>query len=229
MRMLLRSTFVVVLLLTVSACATYEKKRFSETEFEKIDRIPDSRENRVLNGAIYRQDSSISLFKDNKAYQIGDILTVLLSEKTNASTLAATNTSKNDQADIGVSSLFGGAGNYRGLPVLDVGIKAKRGFSGSGNSSQSNSLRGDISVVVVDVLKNGNLVVQGEKVIKINQGSESVSFSGVLRPQDIGVDNTIPSLKVANAKIYYGGSGSISQANSQGWLSRLLSSEYWFF
>jgi len=182
-----------------------------------------------LNGAIYRQDSSISLFKDNKAYQIGDILTVLLSEKTNASTLASTNTSKNDQADIGVSSLFGGVGNYRGVPVLDAGVKAKRNFSGSGNSSQSNSLRGDITVAVVDILKNGNLVVQGEKIIKINQGAESVNFSGVLRPQDIGADNTISSTKVANAKIYYGSSGSIAQANSQGWLSRLLSSEYWFF
>ncbi|MDQ7015113.1 MAG: flagellar basal body L-ring protein FlgH [Gammaproteobacteria bacterium] len=229
MWLLIRSAFISVLILSIGACASHGKKRFAATEFETVDRTPESKKNTLLNGAIYRQNSSISLFKDNKAYQVGDILTILLSERTNASTLASTSTSKNDQIDIGVSTLFGGAGNHRGLPVLDAGVKAKRGFSGNGDSSQSNSLKGDITVSVVQILNNGNLRVRGEKLIRINQGSESMHFSGVLRPQDIRSDNSISSIKVANAKIYYGSDGSIGDANTQGWLSRLLSSEYWFF
>jgi len=229
MQMLIRATIGTLLILLVSACVGHENRRFAEVELKTLDGMPEVKKNALQNGAIYRQDSSLSLFKDNKAYKVGDILTVLLSERTNASTLASTSTTKNDQADIGVSSLFGGAAHYLGVPVLDAGIKAKRGFSGSGDSSQSNSLTGNITVVVVQILTNGNLRVRGEKMIRINQGSESVRFSGVLRPQDIGADNTIASVKVANAKIYYGSEGSIADANSQGWVSRLLSSEYWFF
>ena len=99
-------------------------------------------------------------------------------------------------------------------------------FAGEGDSAQSNSLQGYVTVTVQKVLPNGNLYVKGEKWIGINQGQEYVRMTGVIRPIDLASDNSIPSSKVANAKINYGGKGALADANAQGWLSRFFNSPW---
>ena len=103
-------------------------------------------------------------------------------------------------------------------------IGSEQGFDGKGDSQQSNRLDGSITVTVVSRLPNGNLLVRGQKWMKLNQGKEFVRIEGVIRPIDLDRDNSIPSWKVADAKIAYGGSGVLNDANSMGWLARFFNS-----
>jgi len=177
------------------------------------------------NGSIFQTGRSVRLFEDNKAYRIGDVLSVTLMEATNASKSAETNTEKDDEAEIGVSAIFGSAGpSVNGNLVLNSEYDAEREFSGKGDSAQSNSLEGEIAVTVVDVLPSGNLVVRGEKIIGLNQGSEFIRISGLVRPQDVSTDNIVVSTKLANSRIFYGGGGTIAESNTKGWLSRFFDS-----
>ena len=177
------------------------------------------------NGSIFQSGRSVRLFEDNKAYRIGDVLSVVLSESTNAFKSAETSTDKADEVDLSASAIFGSTGpTVNGNPVLNSNLDGEREFSGSGDSAQSNSLSGEIAVTVVDVLPSGNLVVRGEKIIGLNQGSEYIRLSGIVRPEDIDTDNTIFSRKIANSRIYYGGGGVIAESNTKGWLSRFFDS-----
>jgi flagellar L-ring protein precursor FlgH len=177
------------------------------------------------NGSIFQTGRSVRLFEDNKAFRIGDVLSVTLLEATNASKSAETSTEKDDEAEIGASVLFGGSGpKVNGNLVLNSTFDAEREFSGKGDSAQSNSLEGEIAVTVVDVLPSGNLVVRGEKIIGLNQGSEFIRISGLVRPQDVSTDNIVVSTKLANSRIFYGGGGTIAESNTKGWLSRFFDS-----
>jgi flagellar L-ring protein precursor FlgH len=122
------------------------------------------------NGSIYQHGRTVQLFEDNKAYRIGDVLSVTLSESTNASKSAETNTDKDDEIDLNALSVFGSLGpSINGNRILNSTLDGEREFSGSGDSAQSNSLTGEIAVTVVDVLPNGNLVVRGEKIAQDRQ------------------------------------------------------------
>ncbi len=177
------------------------------------------------NGSIFQAGRSIRLFEDNKAFRIGDVLSVTLSESTNASKSAATNTSKEDEVGVGVSAIFGSSGpTINGNPALTSTISGERDFAGAGDSAQSNSLSGEIAVTVTDILPSGNLVVRGEKIISLNQGSEYIRISGLVRPQDVSSDNIVMSRKIANSRIFYGGGGVVAESNARGWLTRLFDS-----
>jgi flagellar L-ring protein precursor FlgH len=177
------------------------------------------------NGSIFQTGRSVRLFEDNKAFRIGDVLSVTLMESTNASKSAETNTDKGDEIDIGASAIFGSTGpTINGNLALSNSINSEREFSGGGDSAQSNSLNGEIAVTVVDVLPSGNLVVRGEKIIGLNQGSEFIRISGIVRPQDVSTDNIVVSSKIANSRIFYGGGGVIAESNTRGWLSRFFDS-----
>lgn len=178
-----------------------------------------------LNGSIYQEGRSVRLFEDNKAFRVGDILSVTLSESTTASKAAATNTSKQDDLSTGAGgTLLGLSPTFKGANLLANSLSADRSFAGSGDSSQSNSLRGEIAVTITRIFPNGNLEIRGEKLIGLSQGSEFIRLSGFVRPQDVSATNMIVSTKIANSRIYYGGGGVIAESNSQGWLSRFFSS-----
>lgn len=175
-------------------------------------------------GAIYREGSGLALFQDVKAHQPGDVLTIVLSESTQAKSSASTSSSKDDSAALSVPTLFGAPFSVHGREVLGTTATAKRKFDGSGDTAQSNQLTGDLTVTVVQRLANGNLVVQGEKQLRLNQADEIVRIQGTVRPEDIAADNTVPSSRVADARIVYTGRGALAGANKQGWLSRFFSS-----
>ena len=184
-------------------------------------------------GSIYQSGAGLSLFRDSRARRVGDILTIKLAERIRASKSAKTNTSRSDEVKVDNPTLFGAQVRFnapRALPLAnhkDNGLAAafgsERTFSGAGDSSQSNSLTGNVTVSVVEVLSNGNLVVRGEKTLSLNQGSEYIRVAGIVRPQDIGSDNTVISSKLADASISYGGNGAVADSNRPGWLSRALS------
>ena len=178
------------------------------------------------NGAIYQVGRDVALFENPVARHVGDIVTIVLNESTAAKKSATTNTAKTTTDTLPGMTLLGAAATLHGTPLLSNNINDAAKFSGEGDSAQSNSLSGYITCTVSRVLPNGNLFVRGEKWIGINQGSEYVRLSGVVRPIDIAPDNSVPSLKVGAANISYGGKGALADANAQGWLSRFFNSPW---
>ncbi len=149
----------------------------------------------VANGAIYQSGHDMALFENSIARRVGDTVTINLQESTAAQKSSSTKTSKNSKIDLPGPTLGGGAVKINGREILGVGIDNSRDFDGSGDSSLSNKLQGNITVTVAKQLANGNLLVRGQKWIGINQGSEFIRIQGVIRPVDILPDNTIPSYK----------------------------------
>ncbi len=187
---------------------------------------PDPRQ-QASSGAIYSPATSRFLFEDFRARRVGDILTILLEEKTAASKKASTETAKKSSVSMSLPKLFGRKVSVGGANPLEAEAKGDASFSGEGGSNQSNSLNGNITVHVVQVLPNGNLRVRGEKLLTLNQGSEVIRVSGIVRPQDISSTNTIPSYKVADTQIEYKGKGMIADSNRAGWLTRFFHSPLW--
>ena len=175
-------------------------------------------------GAIYSSGSGLSLFEDQKARNVGDTLTIILAESTAAKSTAATSTSKDTSSDISAPTVFGQGVTFHGKNIMQGSLAAKHDFSGSGDSTQSNTLQGNVTVTVVARLPNGNLIVRGDKRLQLNQSDETVRIEGVVRPADIAPDNTIASSRVASARIAYSGSGALAESNAKGWLARFFAS-----
>lgn len=177
-------------------------------------------------GAIYREGPGLRLFTDRKAREVGDIVTVTLTERTQASTRANTKIAK--ESTTGMSGqLFGAPVTLGGRDLLNNSLSTSRDFAGDGNSTQSNQITGTLTAQVVQKLPNGNLVIQGSKELTLNQGNELIQVQGIIRPSDIGPDNTIPSTRVADARIVYGGRGPMARSNAMGWLDRFFNGA-WF-
>lgn len=179
-----------------------------------------------LGGSIYNQGAGMQLYGDKKARQAGDIITILLNEKTTSKKSSKSNTKKTSSTALSTPILMGSPFKIKGSP-LSAAIEGDRGFQGSGGADQSNSLQGAITVTVAEILPNGILRVRGEKWMTLNQGDEYIRIQGLLRPEDISLDNTVSSEKLADARISYSGTGSIADANTSGWLSDMFNSR-WF-
>ena len=174
----------------------------------------------ISNGAIFQQASGYAaLTSGMRASMKGDIITILLVENTRA---AKSNSASKDRAG-GISLTPPTTGLFSLFSPSDVATSGSQNFSGSGNAAQSNSLQGQVSVTVAESYANGTMLVRGQKMTSLNRGNEHVQFSGLIRAIDVSSDNTIPSNKVANAQIIYGGSGEIASASKQGWLQKFFS------
>lgn len=217
---------LILLLILMSACSTLPPE--PDPSYAPVQPVV-SQPLELADGAIYRTGYGITLFDDRRARRVGDIITVILSESTQASKSANTSVSKDSSLDIGTPSVFGGPVTHMGKEILSAAASASRDFEGGGDTTQSNSLSGTIGVSVVEALPNGNLIIRGEKLLTLNQGSERIQLSGIIREADIAPDNTVYSNQIADAKITYAGEGALSEANSMGWMSRIFNSSWWPF
>ncbi|MFT5888461.1 MAG: flagellar L-ring protein precursor FlgH [Zhongshania sp.] len=217
-----RTALSLLLLVFVTACSqtpTRDKSADYESAAPAVE--PDNSANM---GSVYHSGYGMTLFLDRRARQVGDIITVTLEEKTDASKSSSTATGKESNISVPTVTLLGRGVTSGGVPILTTGVSSDQDFSGQGTSTQSNSLTGSITVTVSEVLRNGSLRVRGEKWVTINQGEEFIRIKGILRPEDIGPDNAVPSYKLADARITYSGKGALADANSMGWLGRLFQS-----
>ncbi|UCD95227.1 MAG: flagellar basal body L-ring protein FlgH [Candidatus Zixiibacteriota bacterium] len=166
---------------------------------------------------------SSSLFTDIKANKIGDILTVLIYESSNASTQAETKTEKT-----GKFSTKGGPGigSLDFIPLFGADAENKNSFDGKGQNTRNQSLRAKMSVTVVAVKENGDLVIKGSRTIGISKDQETLTLTGVVRQKDISPDNTIGSHQIADAQISYTGKGAASTGSRPGIIMRFLN---WLF
>ena len=172
------------------------------------------------NGAIFQASQGYSpLTFGQRAGSVGDVLTIVLVERTQARKSNVASTDRGGSIGLtppstGPLSLFNPS---------DVSMGGGSEFAGRGEASQSNALFGEISVTVAEVYPNGTMLVRGRKQVRINRGDEFIHVSGIVRVADIGPDNRIPSTRIADARIGYSGKGEIARASRQGWLQRFFS------
>ncbi len=169
-------------------------------------------------GAIFSAGYS-ALTSGARASQVGDILTVVLVERMQATKSNSAKTGRNGSLGLtppttGPLALFSSS---------DVSMGGTSAFTGKGEAEQSNALSGELSVTVIAVRSNGTMLVRGEKALTLNRGDEHVQLSGIVRASDIGPDNRIASTRLADARISYTGKGEIARASRQGWLQRFFS------
>jgi len=179
------------------------------------------------NGAIYQAQypaqlgyANRPLFEDRRARAVGDILTININETTAASKKSGSTASRTGTNSLQVTGLAGLPG--KGLLGSNLAANSASTFDGRGDSASNNAFTGIITVTVIEVLPNGNLLVSGEKQIGINQGSEFVRFSGVVSPASVSSGNVVSSTQVADARLEYRGNGYIDEAQTMGWLARFF-------
>jgi len=175
----------------------------------------------VANGAIYQAGYGYRpLFEDRRARNLGDTLTINIVENTSADKKSNTTTNRSSDNNFGVTNVSG----LPGKSFMGAGLAATSDFkfSGDGETASNNVFTGTITVTVIDVFANGNLLVSGEKQVGINHGSEFIRFSGVVNPSYISSTNSVNSVQVADARVEYRGSGQIENAQNMGWLSRFF-------
>jgi flagellar L-ring protein precursor FlgH len=172
------------------------------------------------NGAIYQASSGRPLFEDRRARFVGDTITVQITENTSASAKSNNKLDKSNSAKAAVGALSGLPGQT--LLGLDYNVSSSNAFSGKGEAANNNVFSGNITVTVIDVMPNGNLLVSGEKQLAIGHEQEFVRVSGVVNPSFIDFSNTISSSKIADARIEYKSAGQISEGQIMGWLARFF-------
>jgi flagellar L-ring protein precursor FlgH len=172
------------------------------------------------------------LFADRKARGLNDLVTINIVESSSASKKADTATGRQSTMDASIANLFGSSLTYNlkdlfgpalgGTLSPTVSAAAKNDFTGTGTTDRQGSLIATITARVVDILPNGNLLIESRKDITVNREKQILLLRGLIRPDDIASDNTILSSQVANAEIIYTGEGVVNDKQGQGWLVRLL-------
>jgi flagellar L-ring protein precursor FlgH len=182
----------------------------------------------AVTGSIYQAYQQVSFFEDRTARRVGDVLTVKLVERTTASKDADTKIDKSSSVSVQTPVLPKYLDKLNDLN-LAVSTGSDNAFDGGSEADQSNSLSGSITVTVIEVLPNGIMHVKGEKWMTLNRGDEFIRVSGLIRPDDVGPDNTVESTKLADARIAYSGTGDFANSNQMGWLTRFFNSPIWPF
>ena len=214
--------FIAILGGLIGGCSTYTEQVVSQS-FKPAEMPVILATSTTTNGAIFQPGRSGLFPTDQRARRIGDILTVSFNETYAATKAQTASSSKTDAFGVtlptGLPNMLTG-GFDKDPAGLDAGTT--RSFAGSGNAVQSNSFSGLLSVTVVRVFDNGNMEVQGQKELTLNNGNEYVRVRGVVRPEDISANNIVSSDRLADAQIRYTGSGHLADASQPGWLSQLM-------
>jgi flagellar L-ring protein precursor FlgH len=172
------------------------------------------------NGSIYNVATARPLFEDRRARLVGDTITINITEKTAAAKKSDTKADRSSDMSLGVPTIAG-------LPLKSfqgttLAANSSTAFEGKGENTSSNNFIGTLTVTVIEVYPNGNLLVSGEKQIGLKEGEEFIRFSGVVNPMTITAANTVASTQVADARIEYKANGFLDSAQVMGWLGRFF-------
>jgi len=216
---LLFSLFSVVL---VSACSVLPPTPLTHSAgFEPVMPLEKQAE-RVPTGGIYVSRQSDSWFGRGRNFQIGDVITVLLNESTQAARTQGSDLKRESSNDVITTALQSKTAARLGSPFGSaIGAMKLDGNTisskGTGKADQEASLTGSVAVSVVSVMANGNLVLRGEKQLALTEGAEIIQVAGIIRPEDVSAVNTVQSRRLANAQISYRGSGDLASTAKAGW------------
>ena len=228
-----RATLIFCIACLLNACAAQPRME-PTADFSPVHAIPEQKPRQVT-GAIFTNGRD--LFGDLRSYQaaevqVGDLVTVILNETTQASRTSGLSTNRTTTNDaIGLNqknSILNKIGFGEGFFADANTDGATISSDGNGTAGQAASLSGSISTMVVEVLANGNLVIMGEKQLALTEGNEFIRVKGIIRPADIQPDNTVLSQRIANAQISYRGTGELASASRASWGTGLLY-KFWPF
>ena len=214
---LVRLAGATLMVCGLSACSVLPPQALTHSpQFEPVYPIV-SEQAKVATGAIYVGRQSDSWFGKSRSFQVGDVITVLLNESSQATRTqngTITRDSSNNMIPTGLSSWGAGVGGLMKGIKMDGGSMSNKG---TGAADQQASLTGSVAVAVVEVMPNGNLVLRGEKQLALTEGSEIIQVAGIIRPDDVSPSNTVQSKRLANAQIAYRGTGDLANATRAGW------------
>jgi flagellar L-ring protein precursor FlgH len=217
MTLLHRAAVPLVIMMMVAGCSAHVKPVTEQPSGERIgtgERTP---------GSLWPGERSNNmLFADRKARYPGDIMTVIISEDSSGENKADTKTSRDSSATAGIAGVTQASPDHRLLAKYEIGGSSTNELKGEGNTSRDGTLDARISARVVNVLENGNLVIEGKKQVTINAEDQYLVISGIVRPDDISSDNVVSSQYIADAKIIYTGDGIINDKMRPGWLTRII-------
>lgn len=222
---LLRTVMMATLPLLVCACVGHVAPFKPKVRNYKPDKYGPS-EARPAEGGLW-SDNADSLFSYRRPGRIGDMVTVLIDEQANATRNAGTDTSRKSEITMGMPILGGLMSALKSAyPALDskqlLAALYKNDFSGKGETKRSGKLTATLTTRIKQVLPNGDLYLEGSKVVMVNQEESHLYISGVVRRADIQADNTVLSSLIADAQVEYTGRGPLDGAQKMGWFSRLL-------
>jgi flagellar L-ring protein precursor FlgH len=203
--------------------------KMAAEEFAPVVQLPPEPE-KLVTGSIYNGGRNDNWFGRKKDYRVGDIITVILNEQTQANRTTNTTATRETSNDVAaglvpniVSNLPGFARDRAGR--ITNGLKldgSEISSEATGSAVQNARLDGSVAVTVTQVLSNGNLVVRGEKVLDLSEGSETIRVAGIVRSEDIAPNGTVFSRRLANAQIAYTGTGDLASANKVPWGTGIL-------
>lgn len=225
---MIRLLCILVIVGSCSACAT--KPPLEENmDFAPI-RPLEPQANALPTGSILGNNMHMSLFQGQRQWRVGDVITIVLNEATQASrnsSLITERKASNDALSSSWTNSLLSPNGFWGDVRGDINLnQAEIGSEGVGTAAQANALSGVITAMVAEVMPNGNLIVEGRKQLSLTEGAEFIQVRGVVRTRDIQPDNTISSVRMAQAQISYRGTGNLAESTQPGWITQLLF-KYW--
>jgi flagellar L-ring protein precursor FlgH len=193
--------------------------------------IPTTESMPAAEGSLFNPNQETSLYSDFRARHVGDVVTIVIQENLKGSKNVNTQTARKSDMNLGLTGIMGLEFDKRiGPRYPDATLEATNAlggsttdsFNGSGKTSTDASLTGTISARVVQLLPGRNLLIEGSRELRINNETQYLIVSGVIRPQDLSPDNTVPSTRIADARIEYTGGGILSEKQNPPWFARML-------
>ncbi len=211
--------------LLLAACAPTQPPLIAIQE--PLEEIHDAEPIQREAGSLW-QENNKSMFSDRKARDVGDIVTVIISETASASKQASTKTERTSDIHAAIPNLFGleNGSAFTGEDAIDlnnlINAEMGSGFDGSGSTSRKEDLKAYLTTQVVGRYPNGQLKIRGGKEVMVNNEVQIIYLTGIIRPVDITAANTVSSAKILNARISYTGKGAISDKQKPGWATRII-------
>ncbi len=211
-------------LVLLSACVDKTAKAPVMPERYSLPQVETTR-SRPAEGSLFSEQTT-DLYKDSRASRVGDILLVEIVESSSGKNDASTTAERESSVEGGISGLFGfekwlaGKNSNFTPSKKSLTVDLTNDFEGTGDTSRNSRVSATISARVIEVTMEGNLLIQGYRETRVNNETQFIILSGLVRPRDITADNSIKSTHIANARIEYSGSGIISEKQQPGWLAR---------
>ncbi|HMB31702.1 MAG TPA: flagellar basal body L-ring protein FlgH [Desulfohalobiaceae bacterium] len=214
--------FVLAIILWLAGCASTQNKQVSKMELPPTQQKSVEPETKC-SGSLWEPNQA-GLFAENKARNIGDIVTVVISEQASASKEANTATNRESSVSAGIPNFFGLESDVVSQmnPSNLVNADFNNDFSGSGETTREETLSATLTTQVIDVLPTNNLRIQGSKTVRVNNETQIIQLTGIVRPSDITANNLVDSKYVLNAQIDYTGDGVVSAKQEPGWLMQVM-------
>lgn len=226
--------FLILLLSGAAGCAATDTRQAQQLpERYSLPEAPTPRET-PREGAIYAPGSGLDLYADNRARKTGDIVLIRIVETSSGTKEANTKTERESSLSGGISGMFGfetwlAERNRNFSPSLtNIQARLSNDFEGKGKTNRRSNVTATISARIIDRTSDGNLAIRGYQEVKVNNETQHIIISGIIRPQDIAHDNSVLSSHIADSRIEYSGQGVLGDKQQPGWLARALDSVWPF-